>query len=115
MTKPYLSLVTQPDVRDLPFSVLVVRLILWYPLAFGAILPHDPKSALWRLQSGLGVQTSFCGEVYERLTASYLLPSSEITKWWVQKNDISLGELHQRLWHEANMRDTPFYRRSYLR
>ena len=112
MTQLMHHLAIRPDIRDVPFSTLVERLVQWHPMAFGVLAPHDPKVALFRLQSGLRVQPSFCGEMYAALAASYGLSSTKLSCWWIQKNDVSLGELHERLWHEANMTKA-FYRKPY--
>lgn len=94
--------------RSLPiaeagFTVMVEYLIQWKPLAFGVIVPHDRKSNLLRLQSHLCLAPYFCGDVYEELTTLYQLTPTDIARVWIQRTDVSLGELHDRLWHEASM------------
>jgi len=112
-TNRSVSLVMQPNVYQTKFSQMVERLVLWYPMAFGILMPHDQKIALVRLQTGLSLNPGFCSETYCELASSYQLTPAEITQWWIRKHDVSLGELHERLWHEASMAETAYYRTTF--
>lgn len=112
---PSLALTVKPGIHDTKFSLMVERLVQCYPMAFGILVPHDNKIALMRLQSGLCLAPHFCSEVYCFLAESYMLTPAEITRWWVRRHDVSLGDLYQRLWHEAGMAETAFYRDEFNR
>jgi hypothetical protein len=104
---------TQPDIRDARFCIMIERLVQWYPLAFGVLFSYSPKSAWWYMQSQLQLQPVFCSDVYRELAMSYLITPTDTGAWWVRKHDVTLSALHQRLWHEANCADPPFYRKAY--
>lgn len=107
------SLIVKPGMYQTKFSQMVERLVQWYPMAFGILMPHDHKIALLRMQTGLGLNPCFCSEAYCELASSYQLTPAEITQWWIRKHDVSLGELHERLWHEASMAETAYYRTTF--
>jgi len=110
---PGLSLVVQPSIYQTTFAQMVERLVQWYPMAFGVLVPHNQGNSLKRMQTGLNLNPSFCSETYCELASSYLLTPAETTQWWVRTHDVSLGELHERLWHEASMAETAYYRTTF--
>jgi len=112
---PSMSVIKKPDIHDTKFTLMVERLVQWSPMAFGILMPHDYKVALVRMQTGLSLSPSFCSEAYVELAKSYQLTPVEITQWWVRARDVTLGELHERLWHEASMAETAYYRQNYCR
>ena len=85
------------------FGQMVERLVSWHPMAIGQLSPKDSNVALLRMQSGLCLSPEFCSLVYCELADSYQLRATDTTMWWVSQQDVSLGELHRRLWHEADM------------
>jgi hypothetical protein len=99
--RPQLTLVAQPSEFNTSFAQMVERLVQWYPLAFGVLIPHNRKVPLLRMQTELCLTPSFCSDVYCDLARCCLLTPTETTQHWVRLRDVSLGELHERLWHEA--------------
>ena len=93
-------------IAETGFAVMVEYLIQWKPMAFGVVVPHDRKTALLRLQSHLSLAPYFCSVVYVELATMYQLTPTDIARVWVKRSDVSLGELYDRLCHEASMAET---------
>jgi len=112
-TSILVSLVAVPSLRQATFTQMVEHLVQWCPMTYGILVPHDQKITLLRMQTGLSLTPSFCAESYCELANRYQLTPAEITQWWIRKHDVSLGELHERLWHETSMAETAYYRTTF--
>jgi hypothetical protein len=80
----------------------------------GLLFEYRTRKYQCRLQTHLWVPPERCKDVYLTMAQQYGLVPVELSLWWVQAHDISVIELHRRLWYEANMVQPPARRKVYL-
>lgn len=104
----YLPLVTL-DIHETTLAQLVFRLRLEIPWSyyFAEVSPEDPQLFKRRLGRHIGLSPAGRIELYVFLAECYNQTPAAWSVAWAQRRDGTIGEMHQRLWHEANMYGHP--------
>ncbi len=104
-----------PDVRVDTFPVFIFSILQSYPVWWGKISPHDPHVSTLYLTADLGLPASQRATLCQHAGSAYGLSWCELFHARVRRHDITIGEIHRRLWHTANMQCAREDRQPYRR